>query len=76
MKQIIKAGTFKAECLKLMDQVKKTRNSIIITKHNKPIAKLVPFEEKKATIFGKMKGSAHIKGDIIQPIDEDWDANS
>ena len=41
MKQM-PAGEFKARCLKVMDQVHKTREPVVITKHGKPVAKLVP----------------------------------
>lgn len=72
MKRMIQAGKFKAECLKIMDEVQAKKYSIIITKRNKPIVKLVPLEEEnKSLLFGKMKGTAHIKGDIIQPIGEE-----
>jgi hypothetical protein len=42
-------------------------------KRNISISKLVSHEEEKSSLlFGKMKGTAHIKGDLIQPIGEDW----
>jgi len=72
----MKAGQFKAECLKVMEKVRKTRRKIIITKRGIPIAKLVPIEEKEEKAFGKLKGTIHFKGDIIRPIDEVWDATS
>lgn len=78
MKQTISAAEFKAKCLKLMDQVQQGRQAIIITKHGKPVAELIPFENKKLqkpkSLFGYMKGSVTIFGDIISPIDEVWDA--
>lgn len=74
MKRVIQAGKFKAECLKIMDDVQTKKHSIIITKRNKPIAKLVPLEEETTSLFGKMKGTGHITGDLIQPIGEEWDA--
>ncbi len=75
MKRVIQAGRFKAECLKIMDDVQAKKNTVIITKRNKPIAKLVPIEEENnSLLFGKMKGTAHILGDLIQPIGEKWDA--
>lgn len=74
MDKYIPAGKFKAECLKIMDHVKKTKSHYIITKHHVPIAKLVPIE-KSPPLFGKMKGTLHIKGDIIEPIGENWDAD-
>lgn len=76
MKRVVQAGKFKAACLKLMDDVQEKKYSIIITKRNKPVAKLVPMEEDRSLLFGKMKGTVHVKGDLIQPIGEEWDAHS
>jgi prevent-host-death family protein len=76
MKRMIKAGEFKAHCLKIMDEVKRTGQSIIITKRKEAIARLMPIIEEKKSLFGKMKGSILIKGDIIQPIGEDWNADT
>jgi prevent-host-death family protein len=67
------AGEFKAKCLKLMDQVKQDRREIVITKHGKPIVKLVPYEDEIPSLYGCMKGRAKILGDIISPIDVKWD---
>ncbi len=75
MSEYMKAGKFKTECLKVMDRVKKTRRKVIITKHNVPVAQLVPIEEKEQSLFGKLKGTVHFKGDIISPINEEWDAD-
>lgn len=78
MKQVIPAGEFKAKCLQLMDQVQKHHSAIIITKRGKPVAQLVPFEPRKSprrkALFGYMKGSIEIIGDIISPLDESWEA--
>ena len=75
MTEHIQAGQFKARCLKLMDKVQRTKKRIIITKRNKPIAQLIPIEEDTENLFGKMKGTVHILGDILAPIDEVWDAS-
>lgn len=76
MKRIVQAGVFKAQCLKIMDEVQKTHVPILITKYGKTVAKLIPESEKKVTLFGKMKGSVKIKGDLLKPIEEDWNADS
>jgi len=74
MKKSMKAGEFKAECLKVMDQVKKTRRTVVITKRNIPVAQLVPMDwEKEKPIFGCMKGTIEIKGDIVKDTGEKWD---
>lgn len=70
MKQM-QAGQFKAQCLKVMDEVSKTKRSVIITKRNRPVAKIVPMSDSKNLLFGKMKGTGHIMGDILQPIGEE-----
>jgi prevent-host-death family protein len=71
----IPAGKFKAQCLKLMDEVRDRNCEIVITKRGKPVAKLVPFEDKRPDIFGYMKGSLVILGDIVGPTGEIWDAD-
>lgn len=63
------AGQFKAQCLKLMDQVQQTHEKIVITKHGQPVAKLVPVESNlNASIVGYLQGTVQVTGDIISPI--------
>ena len=72
----IAAGQFKAQCLKLMDQVQQTKEEVIITKHGTPVARLVPIEERsRDSIYGWMEGSVVITGDIVAPLDESWEAD-
>ncbi|AIL13925.1 prevent-host-death protein (plasmid) [Candidatus Paracaedimonas acanthamoebae] len=70
----IGAGEFKAKCLKLMDLTEQKHETIIITKRGVPVAKLVPYTETPSSLFGFMKQSLKVKGDIISPIEEKWDA--
>jgi prevent-host-death family protein len=72
----IPAGEFKTHCLELMDQVHDRGCEIVITKRGTPVAKLVPFEEKRPDIFGYMKGTVTIRGDIVAPTGEVWDADA
>ena len=67
----VPATEFKANCLRLMNEVAQQRRPIVITKRGKPVAKLVPVEEEPTGLFGYMAGTAKICGDIISPIDED-----
>jgi prevent-host-death family protein len=73
MKQQIAAGEFKAKCLALLDEVEKTRKEIVITKRGRAVARVVPIDQE-TQIFGRMKGTGRILGDIISPPDEKWDA--
>ncbi len=74
----IAAGKFKAECLKLMDRVNEEGLEMVITKRGKPVAKLVPAGGKSApkSAFGILKGTAQVKGDIIAPTGETWEADA
>jgi prevent-host-death family protein len=71
MKQM-PAGKFKAQCLGVMDRVSRTGEPLVITKHGKPVVKLVPAEDQANDIFGYMKGKAKIVGDIVSPLPEPW----
>jgi prevent-host-death family protein len=66
----VPAAEFKTNCLRLMDEVALQRRPIIITKRGKPVAKLVPVEEKPIDLFGCTAGTAKIYGDIIGPIED------
>lgn len=72
----IPAGLFKSKCLSLMDQVQSSGEEIIITKRGKPVAKLVPVDEKPSPVFGRMKGTVIEHGDIVTPTGEKWDADA
>jgi prevent-host-death family protein len=70
----IPAGTFKARCLAIMDEVQAKRQAVIITKRGKPVAKLVPVEKEKDDIFGFFKGKGKVTGDVVSPAltPEEW----
>jgi prevent-host-death family protein len=75
MTQTIAAGEFKAKCLALLDEVQRQRKEILITKRGKPVAKVVPIDERPASFIGSMKGTMEIVGDIVSPIDVHWEAD-
>jgi len=68
----IPAGRFKAQCLRLLDDVAETGETIIVTKRGKPVAKIEPIDEPPS-----------LKGSVIYLVDDDellfstgetWDA--
>ncbi len=73
MPATIAAGEFKAKCLKLLDQVAEDRQPLVITKHGKPVAQIVPIPQD-VELFGAMRGSGQILGDIVSPLDVEWEA--
>lgn len=74
MSRIIKASEFKAKCLAVLDEVERTRQRVVITKRGKPVAELVPHAPKKRNAWGILKDELFIEGDIISPIDVEWEA--
>jgi prevent-host-death family protein len=74
MTKAIKASEFKAKCLALLDEVAASGDRLVITKNGKPVADLVPHRATKPNAFGLFKGQMEITGDIISPIDVEWEA--
>ena len=70
----IKASEFKAKCLKIMDEVAATGEPVVITKNGIPITELIPARRRPETLFGVLRGSMPLKGDIILPVEAPWDA--
>jgi len=72
----IKASEFKATCLRLMDEVQRTGETIVITKRGEPVCELVPHRQRPDTLFGALAGSVEILGDIVGPVDVDWESTT
>jgi prevent-host-death family protein len=69
MKEIA-ISEFKAKCTAVLDHVSKTKQPVRITRHGKPIADVVPTSPTidRAALFGSMRNSIKILGDIISPV--------
>lgn len=66
------ASEFKAKCLHIMDEVARTGEAVIITKYGQPIAQLAPIRNVPDKIFGCMSNQMKVLGDIISPVDTEW----
>ena len=68
------AGSFKSKCLAVMDEVHAKCETVIITKHGKPVAKLVPVNAEKDVIYDFLAGKGTLVGDVIAPAlsPEEW----
>jgi prevent-host-death family protein len=71
----IAAGIFKSQCLGLLDEVERERKEIVITKRGRPVARLVPVKQTAPSIFGRLKGTGRVVGDILST-GESWDADA
>ncbi|MGH9740304.1 MAG: type II toxin-antitoxin system Phd/YefM family antitoxin [Candidatus Acidiferrales bacterium] len=61
------AGAFKANCLAVMDEVRAKRETVVITKHGKPVAQLVPISGDTDDIYHFLAGKGAITGDVTSP---------
>jgi prevent-host-death family protein len=73
MDRKINAAAFKAQCLKLIDQVAESGEPITVTKRGKAKVQIVAVREKPRTLWGATKGTFKILGDIVGPIEDDYD---
>ncbi len=63
MSRTMGAARFKEQCLALLDALEP--EGIVITKHGKPVARLVPYESESAELLGALAGKLKIQGDVI-----------
>lgn len=74
MTKRVAAADFKARCLELMDHVRDTGAEYIVTKHGKPVAKLVQYRTARTQgLFGSMKGTVLRYERPFEPIDSEYD---
>ena len=68
------AGSFKTNCLAVMDEVQAKHETVVITKHGKPVAKLVPVSTDTDEIYHFLAGKGTVTGDVVSPAisAEDW----
>jgi antitoxin (DNA-binding transcriptional repressor) of toxin-antitoxin stability system len=71
--QTVNATKFKEQCLAILDDL--DAEGILITKHGKPVARLLPSDSDCARLIGSMKGKIRIQGDILST-GLKWDAES
>jgi len=69
------AGKFKTHCLAVIDEVNAKHETVVITKHGKPMAQLIPIQQDDDEIFDSMKDRIKILGDIVEPAIplEEWE---
>lgn len=65
---------FKTKCLQIINEVAKTGRPVVITKNGEPVVQLTPVASQPAKLFGAHRGKITVAGDILAPLDEDWEA--
>jgi prevent-host-death family protein len=72
----VSAATFKATCLELMDRVRETGEEFIVTKHGRPVAKLVPYHaDERAGLLGSMRGTVLKYERPFDPVAGEYDVD-
>ena len=69
----INASKFKEQCLAILDNLE--REGIVITKHGKPVARLIPEDSNCSDLIGTMAGKIKVAGDLMST-GLSWDAES
>ena len=69
------AAKFKAQFLSLIDDISQSKETIIVTKHGKPVVKVEPVENNENENIKPLAGKATYIGDIISPVNEKWEAD-
>ena len=74
--QTMGISQFKAHALKILDQVARSQESIVITKRGKPIAQVIPYRNSDMNPKpGKLANYLVFEKDIVSPLGEEmWDA--
>jgi antitoxin (DNA-binding transcriptional repressor) of toxin-antitoxin stability system len=63
----IAVGSFKTTCLAVVDEVQAKHETVMITKHGKPVAKLVPVNIETDDIYNFLAGKGTVTGDVVSP---------
>ena len=69
----IEAAQFKKQCLALLDRL--DAEGLIVTKHGKPVARVVPYDQQCADLIGSLQHKIKIRGDILTT-GRRWDADA
>jgi len=69
----VPATEFKTHCLALLEEVNKSREPLVVTKHGRPVARVVPYVAEGEGEDNPLKGSVVFEGDIVSPLDVEWE---
>ena len=69
---LVTISEFKAKCLGMVDTIRHSGETVIITKHGKPVAKLTPYAATQS-LFGCLKGQIQCHDDVVaSDTDDAW----
>lgn len=59
----IAAARFKEQCLAILDRL--GPDGIVVTKHGKPVARVLPMQESSAELIGILRDRITVTGDLM-----------
>ncbi len=75
--EAMNASDSKTRCLAILDRVQATGETVLILKHGRPVAELVPASHAKTAYpQSELAGTVTFVGDVIAPVlpEEDWES--
>ncbi len=69
----IGAAAFKSRCLEIMDEVERSGQEVVITKHRRAVARLLPAHSFRGSFCGALRGRVIGADEIVEPISTDWE---
>lgn len=73
--KVVTATHFKAHCLRLLEDVRRTRQPLVVTRHGRPVAEIGP-PSLRATAVNALKGSILQQDDLLAPVAGTWESAS
>jgi prevent-host-death family protein len=72
-RETVGSAEFKARCLELVDRVKESRTEFVVTRHGRPVARLVPMDQVvPASLVGSMANSVIAYDSPFEPVPAVW----
>ena len=69
----IGAAKFKEQCLALLDRL--DVEGLVVTKHGKPVARVIPYDQQCADLIGSLRDKIKVRGDLLTT-GVRWDADA
>jgi prevent-host-death family protein len=69
----VSATEFKSRCLALLEEVRRTRRRLLVTRHGEPVAEIVPHMARERGV-NPLKDSIELQGDLVSPIGVSWES--
>jgi prevent-host-death family protein len=70
----VSATEFKTRCLALLEEVRRTRRPLLVTRHGAPVAEISPHIARQRDGNNPLKDSILFQDDLLSPVDVRWES--